>query len=494
MTMSIYNLHLKRHFSKNDLYIFIAAFLSYTLIFGFELTHFTLSIDEESFDNFSQTISLGRWGHALLRHYILPEPFVPFFTLSLALIILSISSTLATNYLSLSFEKSVAFVIVLAALPQMAYQFEFSNQADTVALSTLASVLSLQFLKKINIIKSLIFIILTVFSLSIYQSMFLYAASLLCIWLSLSAINKEIDFKKSLQVTTTYSILTLISLIINASLANFFSRYYNIPISDYLSERIGWKIASTEQILRNLSSFIWDYFSFNADYGMNLFSLSIPLVIACAIKILTKPSNKILSLLSIIALLMSTFLLYIGIGMRLPPRTMTQAPVVLAGLFILASILWRLNITAILASVIILFIGSSSSNKLFYSDYMAREADKNLSSQIINTIYSKYPQFKSESTPIFFYGSYTPFNSWRMKRTDIFGRSFFEQDGGNNGRMYRYLAMSNMFNAKIPTREQVANSRINGSTLPSWPNRDSISIMDGVLIVKLSDKLSQYNK
>ena len=45
---------------------FIAALISYCFVYGFELTHFTLSIDEEFRNNFLQTLMLGRWGHAFL--------------------------------------------------------------------------------------------------------------------------------------------------------------------------------------------------------------------------------------------------------------------------------------------------------------------------------------------------------------------------------------------------------------------------------------------
>ncbi|HEI3734961.1 TPA: glucosyltransferase domain-containing protein, partial [Escherichia coli] len=122
---------------------FIAAFLCYCVVYGFELTHFTLSIDEEFGDNFFQTIMLGRWGHGLLKHYILPEPYVPFFTTIISIAFLSIAAGLSAMYLKLGRTHSLAFVIMLASLPQLAYQLEFANQSDTIGVALIFSAASL---------------------------------------------------------------------------------------------------------------------------------------------------------------------------------------------------------------------------------------------------------------------------------------------------------------------------------------------------------------
>jgi hypothetical protein len=125
---------------------------------------------------------------------------------------------------------------------------------------------------------------------------------------------------------------------------------------------------------------------------------------------------------------------------------------------------------------------------------MARQADNQLSSQLINTIYLKYPSIDLSKTPVFFYGSFTPFNSWRIPTADVFGASFFEWDGGNNQRMYKYLSAANIADLKSPDTTQVEKSRLMGESLPAWPNRDAVALVDGVVIIKLSNKLSDYNK
>ncbi|MGE1562125.1 glucosyltransferase domain-containing protein [Pantoea septica] len=480
--------------NKTLIYAFLAAILSYGFVYGFEITHFTLSIDEEPMDNFAQTLSAGRWGHALLRHYILPEPYLPFFTLCLSLIFLSLSAALSSLYLKLDRMQSITFCVMLAALPQLAYQLQFSNQADTVAISMLCSVASLFMLNGVNFKKAATFILLTVASLSIYQSIFFYAASLICVGITIDSVKGEISFKEAIKKIFIFSLLAVTSLIIDSFLSKLVAGHFGVQISGYLSAMIGWGKRDAISVATDLYSFVKDYAKGNAAYGLNSFSFSLAwlaILIACSV---AKGKNFMLVALFGLATYISMFLLNIAIGSGMPPRAMTQAPMVFAGLFISIVVLMNLKLTPLIISMIFLVTGAASSTRLFYSDYMAREADKALSEQIISSIYRAYPEYSMANTPVFFYGSYSPYNQWRVPTADIFGASFFEWDGGNNQRMYRYLNVANIANLKIPDAAQVERSRAAGGGMPHWPSKGSVRMVDGVIIVKLSDKLSEYNR
>ena len=481
--------------NKNTLYYsFLAALLSYAVVYGFELTHFTLSIDEEPMDNFVQTLSAGRWGHALLRHYILPEPYLPFFTLLLSLLLLSATAAFSAIYLKLNRFHSVTFCVMLAALPQLAYQLQFSNQADTVAISMLCSVCSLFMLEYINAKKALVFILLTVASLSIYQSIFFYAASLICVGLTIGAVRGEVGLMDAINKILLFSGLAGLSLAIDSVLSKAVASYYGVPISGYLSAMIGWGKQDFSGVAHNVYLFIKDYITGNAAYGMNAFSFSLLWLTALiAISFLNRKNVLLIAILGV-ATFLSMFLLNIAIGSGMPPRAMTQAPMVFAGLYICLIVTLRARFASLLVSLIFLAVSAASSTRLFYSDYMAREADKNFSAQIINAIYRAYPDYSPDETPVFFYGSHSPYNQWRVPTADIFGASFYEWDGGNNQRMYRYLDTSNIAHLKIPDAAQVKRSRAAGVGMPSWPSKESVRRINGVIIVKLSDKLSEHNK
>lgn len=473
---------------------FIAALLAYIFVYGFELTHFTLSIDEEPLDNFLQTLSAGRWGHALLRHYVLPEPYAPFFTTALSIIILSLSAATSSIYIGLNKLQSISFVIMLAALPQLAYQLEFSNQADTVSLSFLLSVVALFMIEKMSVIRASAFIMLTVVSLSVYQSIFLYAATLTCIRITIDAIKGQIIFRQALKKIFVFSLLITLSLIINSFLAKWTALYFDVTISNYLTSMIGWGKRDVYEVLKSVLIFMRDYLTFKSAYGINAFPFVLLSIITIIILSIKRKRGAPLIILMGFATLLSGFLLNFAIGSGMPPRAMTQIPLVFAGLFAAALVISRVRYIGLIISIIFLCIGSAASNKLFYSDFMAREADQNLSNQIITTIYNNIPNFDEKVTPVFFYGSYSPLNSWKIPSADVFGSSFFDWDGGNNRRMYMYLSTANLIKLKEPNEIQVKNSIVAAKDMPSWPNRNSIKIFDGVVVVKLSDKLSPYNR
>lgn len=472
----------------------IVALISYLFVYGFELTHFTLSIDEESFDNFGQTLSAGRWGHALLRHYLLPEPYVPFYTTAISIVILSASAALSALYLKLDRIHAFAFVIMLAALPQFAYQLQFDNQSDTVAIALLSSVSSLFMLNSHSLKSALLFVLLTVISLSIYQSIFLYAVSLFCVWFTLESVRNKFNLASAIRTVIIYCILVVVSLIINAFLTKQVASFYHVEISGYLSAMIGWGNKSPSQITHALLRFMASFFRFKSYYGLGVFTFSAVWIIGIVIFAYTNKAKPALTALLCFITLLSTFFLNFALGTGLPARAMTQLPMVFAGLFVIFLVASRLKYTGLALAFIFLINGSAASNALFYSDYMARQSDARFAEQLVNVIYSKFPTYELDETPVFFYGSYTPPNAWKISRADVFGASFFDWDGGNNYRIYHYLSMANIINLKRPTPEQVTMAIKAGNDMPTWPDRESIQYHDGVIIVKIGKTLSLYNR
>lgn len=473
---------------------FIAAFLCYCVVYGFELTHFTLSIDEEFGDNFFQTIMLGRWGHGLLKHYILPEPYVPFFTTIISIAFLSIAAGLSAMYLKLGRTHSLAFVIMLASLPQLAYQLEFANQSDTIGVALIFSAASLIAMDAGGKIGWVAFIAATVLSLSIYQSVFLYAASLLCVRMALDVVARGCVLRDLIKKVAFYCLATLVSLAINAALSHLMQSVYSLPTSVYLDAMIGWGGRDVKDVIMTLAAMLVQYFSFENLPGFNSFPFVMLWIFIATISSLLFKKNAVLVALISLVTLCSAFILNVALGSWVPPRAMTQLPVVFAGLFIVAAVSCKSRKSSLLVSLIFLAAGSASSNKLFYSDYMARKADEQLGREMVSAIYNKYPSFNISSNPVFFYGSHVPLNSSRLPNSDVFGASFFEWDGGNNRRIYAYLETASIARFAKPDEAQVNAARELGKSLPSWPDRGSVEMHDGVVIVKLSDTLSPFNR
>ena len=80
----------KKLFFKNYsvlLFSFIISFVTY----GFALTNYSLTVDSESPAFSDYSMGLGRWGTNLIRYRIF-EGHLPYFTLLLGLIFLSLSA------------------------------------------------------------------------------------------------------------------------------------------------------------------------------------------------------------------------------------------------------------------------------------------------------------------------------------------------------------------------------------------------------------------
>ena len=60
--------------------------------------------------------------------------------------------------------------------------------------------------------------------------------------------------------------------------------------------------------------------------------------------------------------------------------------------------------------------------------------------------------------------------------------------------MYSYLNVVNIANLKVPDQNQVASSREAGASMTSWPEIGSVKEVNGVVIVKLSNSISTYNR
>lgn len=184
------------HNNKHHIAIitFLVAFFTYLLVYSFELTHFTLSIDEEFSNNIIHTIDLGRWGHALLKSTIYPEPFIPYYTEILSFILLSVSCVVIVKAFSLNLDESVFFAILYASSVQFAYQLQFLNQADTVATAILmASVAVYLIIHKKSILQSIILpALLLGYTASIYQSIIFFSLSMLIAYFLIDIIRETI--------------------------------------------------------------------------------------------------------------------------------------------------------------------------------------------------------------------------------------------------------------------------------------------------------------
>lgn len=77
-----------------------------------------------------------------LRHYFLPEPFSLYITPLIALSFIIISAFIICRSLKLESYELLIGMLVFITFPQISYQLEFLNQADTVGIAFLLAAIS----------------------------------------------------------------------------------------------------------------------------------------------------------------------------------------------------------------------------------------------------------------------------------------------------------------------------------------------------------------
>lgn len=462
---------------------FITSLLVLSIVYSFELTHFTLSIDEEFSNNIAHTISMGRWGHAILKSTIFPEPFIPFYTEVLSLVILALSCSIISHTLGLDTQQSIFFSILYSSLPQFAYQLEFSNQSDTLATAVLLSSSSTYLMLKgkgvlLNFITPIIGL---TFSVSIYQSIIFLPVSIITSYVCYAvAINKsELKFK---DVIFKPAIILATSLATYFLLTKVIQWYFGKSSESYFLSMLGWIHQPANETIKSVLKFTAEYFSFNAPYGLSIYAISLLLILIA----FTSPiKNRQLFLLSATAMILSPFLMNAVIGGFLPPRAMNSLAISFAASGVIAfsrypekKILWAFPL-------IVFLYGTASSSKLFYTDYLSYNQDYNVSSFIANDIYRYIESPPDRPVRVYFYGALNIDSVDKPSSNDMFGSSFLNWDAGNSARISAFMNATAI--AKIiPASFDEVKSEIKKIELaPLWPSKDSVFKVNNVVVVKL---------
>jgi len=382
---------------------------------------------------------------------------------------------------------SVIFSILFISLPQLAYQFEFSNQDETFGIAILLSSVSSLFLHKTNKTNFAMFVLLNFFALSIYQSLILFSATLMTLFYLKECINGNLNFKKWVFKSTVISAGLVLSLGFYLIATKLIKQHYGVTSPSYFTSIIMWEQFGLRGGVLNAISFIYERSGPYPLYGLSMYKLtyffSILLLLLAAKK---GPSKLAFSILLILLCLLLPFAINIAIAAGTPGRTLTQLPLVFAGITVIFFEKIRNSIIKYPLCFFILFIGSNASSQLFYSDYMASNIDKNLAERLLNDIHLKYPEINPQANRLGIYGSYTVKNHWKKFNSDDFGVTFFER--GSSQRVINMMNINGISGYKSVPDEQIHKKYHETiSNMKSWPEIGGIDKVGDDIIVKLSD-------
>ena len=180
---SIYTPQSLKNYVNNNLWIVFWIVLFAILSYGYEITNFTLSIDEEiwMFRDLKTIcrgwIGDGRWGISLLKLVIPSSDVLPFWNSFVSILIMVVTDILLCKiYSDLGIKKNAifAFAILFISSPIISYVLYFSTFSVEVSIGYLFAVFSIEnfllYIKSNDYMTGIKCIIFLTIAIAIYQS------------------------------------------------------------------------------------------------------------------------------------------------------------------------------------------------------------------------------------------------------------------------------------------------------------------------------------
>jgi len=484
-------------------YSFFVALLTY----GYEISNFTLSIDEETFlsspkDTVYEWLTLGRWATYLLYTILFNGILLPFLPTLIAILGIVISVILFLNTLDSKQSSKLIFSTIAISLPIHAYYLAFNMINAGIGVGLIVSALSFicltKALKSTNPVQYLAYAtILFAISAGFYQSLISVFLFMICAWLFNSFIRSKITLRFLVWRVFFFSlIVSLLGFILNKIIGSLAIRLFLDQDANYMTDYFNYYFQWNKS----------DYFSIIIDiirvivgtliglkFTGGIAMWPVILFILLSSLLIWKKKNtrkeRFIGLIILFLLTLTPFVFIIFAGGSLPDRTLIAVPY-LAGYFwliILEHSKYFFNRVLFFIGLLILVNNTATTTGLFFSCYNASEADRDMANRIVDEVYTLDLDNTKVLHPIAFIGQKDKPTKYFSYYDDIFGTSFFLWDKGNPKRILDFMSIIGI-NEFVPANNiQYQNAIENSKSMPSWPYQGSIVISDSVVIVKLSD-------
>ncbi|WP_288519844.1 glucosyltransferase domain-containing protein [uncultured Brachyspira sp.] len=499
-------------FIKDRVYM-ICLFVSFLIVYGFELSHFTFDVDD--------WISLyGFTGYYLLVQervvfYILKtifdiDIFVAFYKDILGVIIMSLGSIFWTLYFYRMYKNNlglskIVFLILFISHPILTYFTIFSIHIIGIIymLSGLALLLYKNFITNKNIYSFLLIVILVYIGGFIYEIGFLFFVSGVVYGLLLYSMNDDNiqSFKIYRFYILSFIAICFLSIILKTIFANALILLNEAFKSHYIQKTgmVQWTfkdIKSNFEIIKNL------IIPFKILYKYKLLPYSIViLILTICLSIIKK--NYYILILGIISIYTSISMVLITGNVNLHLRPMIPSMIFIAFSLFLINLLCKdksiLKVLVFILSIYIFLIQARDTNYNYQNHYTRYELDKFITLNIIKQIQKVA---ESYDKPIYFSGRLNGYEHLKTDKKDykdvnfsngyeLIGRSiyidvpaFYSDVPG----FFKFLGLQINLLEFINNKILLKQAEYNALSMPSYPKDGFVRDFDDYIIVKLSEK------
>jgi Glucosyl transferase GtrII len=474
--------------------LFVFTFILSALTYGFALTNFTLSIDNETPIYDSHGMDLGRWGTNLLKYHLFNGHLV-YFTQLIGLMVFSICSIRLVKLFKFEGVSAYFFCVLFVTFPQLSYQLVFYMMADLGAIGVLLSILTIELYMNIydkpiykKLLYYLIIALILMFIIAIYQAFLIVPATVLLILLFQKSFENSFNLFSEIKKILTFGGITVVSIV-------FY--YLSVKIlcppienSSYISSFVS---TGSQNTFISFILLVKNHLLGNAYYGEKFFLLVPILSFILCIKMFTEKKGFVLKLLFLLALIISPFVIsFLNSAGYNPPRLYLTSNLIFAFIIVFTINIFKVsnhNIIKLSIAFILIFNFYFITN-LFFTVNKICKHDITIAENIDAKIQNKYPDFYTTEKYVYFYGG-LPFDyhqKFRLENSEIFGGSIYSWDNGSNYRLLNFFSKSEVANYKmVETKEMYDSFKDSIAKMPVWPNHESVKKFNNVVVVKLGE-------
>jgi hypothetical protein len=468
--------------------------LSLVASYGFAMTTFSLSIDDEVFlqeDHSRVWITSDRFGIFAIK-FALDDVFpLPFFNTFISCLVLGLSA-LAWCFLFVRASEGrlarsmalIVFAVFFSTLPANAYYLTFDIYNIEVSFGHLFAALGVFSLYVYKVERrSVIFLFLTVLlftaCIAIYQSfVFVLFAGLFAAMMVASAATIARD-------TVLRFLILGCALILLATVLHFgLSRALRPQQAEYIDVFFNWGKLDRNFIIAWLTRTTLATLSGEGFVG----GVSVPIAlcagVAGALTCVFKGRQLLLVPTLMLGLVAAPFLLSLALGTAMPLRTQQTLSLAFGSFFLLFALAfaeWRFT-GPILAIVGIWFFFSNgqANTRLFLTEYLTYQRDVVIANEIARRLTDR--GWEGEPLAIVATGRLPAQKGRFLVQSETFGGSFLDWD---NGSRLPYFMLHLGYTFLGPTAAERQLAQESAKTMPSWPSADSVRLAGKLAVVKL---------
>lgn len=490
----------------------IAAAAVFMLVYGVELSSFTLSIDEEAatFKTTTATawLSQGRWGMGLVT-WLLPNfEAIPLLSTTLFGVGLLFATMRGVIDFRLAGSQAYFYAVVHAGFPLWLHIAQFNTFAAGFGFGIAAAAYGANLAVRANSVgERLISVVLLAFAVSIYQTVAVYAALY-----ALLVLHAEIDAvlpsgMKQIRRRLSAGILHALGLFAAALTVYLLTQRLSMKIADveiayvdayWHMDRLRSDPAETLFVsMRSLAEYLTGRQQVYLGWGAGVLFLTwlglLPIFLLSNDRDSHAADRLLLSWLVVILGIVAIGIPFLLSAGTLPIRSHVAWPLLAAWLasriVVPPGSRWRAACVVGLAyySVVVCSIGAS----LFYTERLVRDADAALTQRLVPAIYEAATATSNTAVRFTLVGQWSFPVEGQIQRAGVFGTSFYEHDGGNVRRVAFYMKTLGIHDVDpvwLGNRPDLIPS---ARSMPIWPAPGSVRQVNGVVIVKLGQPTPQ---